>query len=72
LRFGRGAVDLIAQEQVAENWAGRKIKPRMAVAVFDENPGADQVSGHQVQRELDALEVQMQRPGERADEERFP
>ena len=38
------------------------------VLVLHDDVGADHVGGHQVGRELDAVELQVQRLGERADE----
>ena len=39
--------------------------------VFFEDVGAGDVGGHQVGRELDAVEIQLQHPGQRADHERL-
>ena len=72
LRFGRCAVDLVGQYHVGKQRAFEKFEFAMpAVAVFVHHVGAGDVAGHQVGRELDAVEVQRQALAERADEQRF-
>ncbi len=60
--FGGRAVDLVGEDQVGEDRPGDE--PQLAgagVAVLVEDLGAGDVRGHQVGRELDAVEVQRER-----------
>ncbi len=54
LHLGRGAVDLIGQQQVGEDRAERGVELAGFLVV---DPRAHQVGGHQVGGELDALEL---------------
>ena len=54
LHLGRGAVDLVGQQQVGEHRPKRCVELAGLLVV---NTSADQVSRHKVRCELDALEV---------------
>ncbi len=72
LRLGRRAVDLVGQDQVGEDGAMDEVQPPLAgtgVGLQDFGPG--HVRGHQVGRELDALEIPPQRLGQRPDQQRL-
>ncbi len=60
LRFWRGAIDFVRQDDVGENRAGLKVK-----ALFDlvEYAGSHHVGRQQVRGELDALERAVKRIG---------
>ena len=62
LGLGRRPVDLVGEDQVGEDRARDEPQlPRAGVAVLVEHLGAGDVAGHQVGRELDAVEVQRER-----------
>ena len=71
LRFGRGAVDFIGQQDVCEDGAFDKPESAPAMFVFIQHIGAGDVRRHQVGGELDAFEVQVENPGQCADHQRF-
>ena len=58
LGLGRGAVDLIGQDDVGED---RALAQHEVVLLAVEDVAAGDVAGQQVGRELDALELQPQR-----------
>ena len=64
LHLGRGAVDLVGQQDVVEERAGAKLELALFVAV---DVGADQVRGQQVRGELDAVKVALQGLGQGLD-----
>ena len=66
LGLGRGAVDLVGEQEVGEDRAGLEGELGGA-GVVDE--GAGDIAGHQVGGELDALGVEFERGGEGPDEE---
>ena len=68
LGLGRGAVDLVGEQQVGEDRARAERELRGA-GVVDQRAG--DVAGHQVGRELHALGVQRQRGGQRAHQQRL-
>ncbi len=68
LGLGRRAVDFIRQQDVGEDGAGQELEGLVA-GLEDVRP--DEVGGHQIGRELDALETQVERRGQRAGEERL-
>ena len=72
LRFGRRAVDLVGQQDVAEDRAGDEDHDALAggVVLLDD-VGADDVGRHQVGRELDALVLEPEHGAERFDEARL-
>ena len=55
LRLGRGAVDFVGQQEVGED---RALHQREGVVLEREEIGAEQVTGQQVRRELDAPELE--------------
>ena len=65
LRLGRGAVDLVGQHDVGEDRAGLELEDLAARGVLHQDVGAGDVGGHQVRRELDAGERQIQHLRER-------
>ena len=67
LRLGRGAVDLVGQQQVGEDRAGVKDELLAAVALLEDVAAGD-VGRQQIGRELDAAEVERQQPRQRLDE----
>ena len=68
LGLGRGAVDLVGQQQVAEDRPGRELEDeRLRI----ENVHAHDVGRHQVGRELDAVELALDGHRQGADKERF-
>ena len=72
LRFGRRAVDFVSQHDVREDRPGREHHPsssRFGVVLND--VGAGDVARHQVRRELDARELQIEHLRHRVDEQRF-
>ncbi len=71
LGLGRGAVDLVGQDDLREDRAGLELEDPAAVGQLHDDVGADDVGGHQVGRELDAVEVQVDRVGERPHQQRL-
>ena len=72
LGLGRRAVDLVGQDHVAEQRPFEEAEiagPRAAVLL--DHVGAGDVGRHEVRRELDAAEAEVQRPAERADHQRL-
>ena len=72
LRLGRGAVDLVGQDQVREEWPFDEAEvaaPRGSI--FLDDLGARDVRGHEVGRELDAFEGEVEELGQRRDEQRL-
>ena len=72
LRLGRRAVDLVGQHHVGKQRALHE--PERALAggvVFFQHGGAGDVAGHQVGRELHALERQVQHVGDGLDQQRL-
>ena len=61
MHLGRGAVDLVGQQQVGEDGAERGVE-FAALLVVD--AGADQIGRDQVGGELDALELAADRFGQ--------
>jgi hypothetical protein len=72
LRLRRRAVDLVGEHDVGENRPLAKTeRPPARAGVLVDHRGAQDVGGHQVGRELHAREVQAERPGQRAHEQRL-
>ncbi len=70
LGLGRGAVDLVGEDDVGEDGTGQELEGLAAgVLVVEDDLGAGDVAGHQVGRELDAFEGKLQGLGERRNEE---
>ncbi len=70
LRLRRRAVDLVGEDDLREDRPLHEPQPARA-PFFVEDLGAGDVRRHQIRRELDPLEVEMQDVGERLDEERL-
>ena len=70
LRLGRGAVDLVGQHEVAEDRSLLEAEAPLAALLHDD-VRAEDVGRHQVGRELDAREVQVERLGQRAHQQRL-
>ena len=68
LHFGRGAIDLVGQQQIGEDRAERGVEFAGLLVV---DARADQVGRHQVGGELDALEVAADRFRQRLDGHRL-
>ena len=71
LRLGGGAVDLVGEQELREA-PGRNRKsnwPSVGASSIDVR--ADDVGGHQVGRELDAVEAAAEHVGQRADQQRL-
>ena len=68
LDLGRGAVDLVGEQEVAEHRAELGVEGAGVGAV---DPGADEVAGHEVGRELDPAERRVERVGEGPDRQRL-
>ena len=71
LGLGRGAVDLVGEDHVGEDRPLDELHPAAAVAGLLEDLGAGDVRRHQVGGELDALELQVEDLGDRADQQRL-
>ena len=71
LGLGRRAVDFVGQQQVGEDRPFDEAERPPAVLVFLQHVGARDVGGHQVGRELDALELEIEDLGQRADDQRL-
>ena len=54
LRFGRGAVDFVGEDEVGEDGAGLEAEHFVASVVGFHDHAADDVGGHEVGSELDA------------------
>ena len=63
LGFRRSAVDFICQDQIRKNRAAHKSKAP-AVGRFREDFRAGDVGGHQVRRELNPLELEVENAGD--------
>ena len=68
LDLGRGAVDLVGEEEVREDGAGLDVEAGLVGAV---DPRPDEIGGHEIGRELDALERAAEDVGEGLDRERL-
>ena len=60
LGFGRGAVDLISEDEMGENRAALKLELASATCDFHDDIRAENIRWHQVRRELNAAERQLQ------------
>ena len=68
LDLGRGAVDFVGQDEVAEDRAVLGVEAAVARVV---DHGADDVGGQHVGRELEAVELQLRGGGQRLERERL-
>ena len=71
LRLRRRAVDFVREQDVGEDRPLLELELLLFVRRFKHDVRAEQVGRHQVWRELNPAEFQMQRVGERADEHRL-
>ena len=71
LRLGRGAVDFVREDQVRENRAALELELAPAAGSFHDDVRAENVRRHQVGRELDAVEGQIEHLAQRADQQRL-
>ena len=71
LGFGRGAVDLVGQHDLREDRARLKLEDAAAVGQLHDHVGADDIGGHQVGGELDAVEVEIDRLGQGSHQQRL-
>ncbi len=70
LRLGRGAVDLVGQDDVGEDGAGDEADFALAGGhVLFDDVGAENVGRHQVWRELDAAELEIHGLGQGLDQQ---
>src|SRR5207249_4773425 len=69
LGLRRGAVDLVREEDMGEDRPLLELEVLPAVPVLHDDVRADDVGGHQVGRELDPREGQLETFGERLDQE---
>ena len=61
LRFGRGAIDLVREHQIGEQRTWLEFERAGAVAGVAQDARAGDIGGHQVRRELNATERQVER-----------
>ena len=71
LGLGRGAVDLVGQQNVGEDRAGLKLHPPRPVGRLLQDRGAQDVAGHQVRGELHPAEAQRHQLPQRLDQHRL-
>ena len=71
LRLGRGPVDFVGQADLREDRAALELEEPLALGRFHHHVRAQDVGRHQVGRELDAREIQVQRLGQGADQQRL-
>ena len=72
LRLRRRPVDLVGEDDVAKDWPLDEAEgPLAGRHVLFDDVGAGDVRRHEVGRELDASELEVQDAGDRADEERL-
>jgi hypothetical protein len=71
LRFGGRPVDFIGEQELRENRPLAKLKAILARVIAGHDAGADDVGGHQIGRELDAAELEIEHPRQGLDELRL-
>ena len=72
LRLRRRAVDFVGEQDVAEDRPGREHHlPPAGRRIFVDDVGAGDVRRHQVGRELNAVELQLEHLGQRVDQQRL-
>ena len=69
LRLRRRAIHLVGEEDVAEDRPALELELLPSCRVLDDHVGADDVARHEVGRELDAREREVEALGERLDEQ---
>ena len=71
LSFGRGAVDFIGQDQVGENWPFLKHELAPPAWRFHHNVRAHDIGRHQIGRELNAAERNVEHVAKSAHQQRL-
>ena len=71
MRLGCGPVDLVGEHNVGEHGSLLEFELAAPLGRFENHVRADQVGRHQIGGELDALELQLQRVGEGAHQQRL-
>ena len=71
LGLGRGAVDLVGQDQVGEDRPGLEGEVAAAGGVLEQDVGAGDVGRHQVRGELDPAVLEVERVGQGPDQHRL-
>ena len=66
-----GTIDFVGKDEIAEDRARLELPVAVAGLIGGDDRGADDVRGHEVGRELNAREVQIEHLGERADKHGF-
>ena len=66
LDLGRGAVDLVGQDEIGEN--GTQMRDEPSILRLEDH-GADDIAGQKIRGELDALELQAESGAEALDQE---
>ena len=65
------AVDFIGKQNLRKDWPGTKLHDAMPSIVIHKNVRTNDVRWHQIRRELNTTEVQMQRVTKRSNQERL-
>ncbi len=71
LRLGRGAIDFVRKHEMREDRAALKLKLAPSGARFHHDVRAENVGRHEVRRELNAAERQIEHFAQRADQKRL-
>src|SRR5205085_8622694 len=71
LRLGRRAIDLVGQHHVREERTLLELEVLPAIRILDDDVRSDDVGGHQVGRELDSRERQLETLRQRLDQQRL-
>ena len=66
LRFGRCAVNLVRQHDIAEHGTGLELEAGVSVLILDDNVGTRDIGRHQVRGELNAGKRQIKYPPQTA------
>ena len=68
LRFGRGTVDFVGKDEVSEDGAVLELKFAASAPCFHDDVGAENIGGHEVGSELNAVEREIEHFAQRAHE----
>ena len=72
LRLGRGAVDFVGEHDVREDRPGGEHHlPASGAGVLVDDVGAGDIGRHQVRRELNAIELEVEHLGQRRNQQRL-
>ena len=71
LRFRRGTVDFVRENNVAENRPRLELELRVTVFVFHDDISSRNVSGHQIGRKLNTRKRQIEYASQRTHQPRF-